>query len=250
MSVVDWQLPKPMSAIAFDCDGTLSTIEGIDELAKIKGHALRVKELTQKAMAETGITPQIYETRLNLVLPKREDVVNIGYEYDKHQVPDVAEVIAILRRLQKAIYVVSAGLLLAVQFFAKQLRIQPDHVFAVDLNFDPQDQYIDFDHTSPLIHNQGKSIIVDQIKKKHHELVYVGDGLNDLSVKEMVTRFIGFGGYFYRENIAKQCQFYITTPSMAPLLPLVLTQNEFLLLLPPEKKLYEKGLQAILAGKV
>ena len=36
--------------IFFDCDSTLSAIEGVDELARLKGKEWRVSLLTQKAM--------------------------------------------------------------------------------------------------------------------------------------------------------------------------------------------------------
>lgn len=250
MAKEDWQLQTQVTAIAFDCDGTLSAIEGIDELAKNKGTAAEVKALTEKAMAKTGITPEIYRKRLDLILPNRDQVLAIGYLYYSHKVPDISQVIAILMRLQKSIYVVSAGILTAVQIFAEKLRIPLQHVYAVNMEFDQSGNFVDYDQTSPLLYNNGKAVIIEQLKKIHRDIVYVGDGMNDLSVKNDVIRFVGYGGSFYRENIAKHCQFYIKTNSMAPLLPLVLTQDEYHLLLPQEKLIYEKGRQAILAGEV
>ena len=37
MKAPTWQLDHPINAIVFDCDGTLSIIEGIDELARNNG---------------------------------------------------------------------------------------------------------------------------------------------------------------------------------------------------------------------
>jgi hypothetical protein len=42
-----WQ---PYDKVVFDCDSTLTKIEGIDELAKLKGKYKAVKTLTNKAM--------------------------------------------------------------------------------------------------------------------------------------------------------------------------------------------------------
>ena len=36
--------------VIFDCDSTLSTIEGIDELARMTGHEYDVAQLTKRAM--------------------------------------------------------------------------------------------------------------------------------------------------------------------------------------------------------
>lgn len=250
MTALDWQIKTPVSAIAFDCDGTLSTIEGIDELAKNKGNTSEVKALTEQAMAKTGITPELYRKRLDLVLPTQDEIIAMGHQYYQHKVPDIEPVIAILLRLQKSIYVVSAGILPAVTIFAERLHIPIQHVFAVNVTFDQQGQLIDYDQSSPLVHNDGKAVIITQLKKHHQNMMYVGDGLNDLSVRDQVTRFIGYGGSFYRKNIAEKCEFYITISSMAPLLPLVLTQDESYLLSPQEKLIYEKGLQAIENGEV
>ena len=55
---------------------------------------------------------------------------------------------------------------------------------------------------------------------------------------------------FYREHIAAKCQYYIRTLSMAPLLPLSLTQDEYQSLTSMEQALYHKGVDAIQEGKV
>lgn len=52
--------------IFFDCDSTLSTIEGIDELAKLKGKEGRVSILTDKAMNGDLDLSEVYGKRLKL----------------------------------------------------------------------------------------------------------------------------------------------------------------------------------------
>lgn len=238
------QLQTPFSAIVFDCDGTLSTIEGIDELAKNNHSYDKVHVLTQEAMGRTGMTMEIYQQRLNLVRPSEEEVTSVGHEYVAHLVPDTANVIRLFHQLGKTVYIVSAGLFPAVALLAGRLRIPTDKVFAVKINFDPQGNYLDFDHTSPLCRSDGKRTIVAQLMAKHKQVLYVGDGLNDVAVKDLVTRFVGFGGAFYRENIASLCEFYIKNLSMSGLLPLSLTQSEIDHLSPEFEALFCKGLQA------
>ena len=46
-----WQLPDPIEAISFDCDSTLSSIEGIDELAKFNSCESEVNQLTEEREA-------------------------------------------------------------------------------------------------------------------------------------------------------------------------------------------------------
>jgi len=250
MTSYSWQLTSPISAIAFDCDGTLSTIEGIDELAKKNNLYETVSTLTAEAMGKTGLTPALYEARLNLIKPRREQVEALAEAYLAHQVTDAQLVIQLLNRLKKSVYLISAGLYPAVKQFGEKLTIPADHIFAVNIQFDEANNYLSYEKTSPLTGNNGKREIVAKLKDKHAEIAYIGDGLNDISVYDIVTRFIGYGGVFPRENIAARCEYYIRTRSLAALLPLILTTGEYSSLYESEKKLYQKGLDAIHLGLV
>ena len=241
----NWQLTQPIDAIMFDCDGTLSAIEGIDVLAAQNGVGDEVKRLTTIAMEQSGINVSLYQQRLNLVRPTQSQVVELGQHYLRHQTPDVNHVINLLQRLNKKIYLVSAGLYPAVAIFGGALQIPQENIFAVDIQFDQHGHYANFDEASPLVGNRGKRDIVKKLKALHPHIVHIGDGLNDIVVSDMVTRFIGYGGVFYRENIAKACDFYIKTSSMAGILPLVLTQRERDCLKADELALYESGCVSI-----
>lgn len=245
MNIPDWQLKKPLSAIVFDCDGTLSSIEGIDALAENNGTSDIVQALTAEAMSKSGINPNLYQKRLDLVYPTRQQVITLGAQYFANQVIDAKNVIEVLQRLNKSVYIVSAGLMPAVAVFGQLLKVPRENIFAVNVSFDPEGLYTDFDRASPLISNEGKRIIVSQLIDKHPELMYVGDGMNDLAVTDIVTRFVGFGGIFYRKNIAEKSDFYIHNESMSGLLPLALTQQELTLLNQDEKNLYQKGLKTL-----
>lgn len=250
MKSPNWQLQNPIQAIIFDCDGTLSTVEGIDELAKVNGVSQAVKTLTTIAMSQSGINPDLYQKRLDLVYPNQDQVLALGHQYFTNQVPDVADVIRVLQRLNKNLYVVSAGLFPAVKIFGQLLQIPHENIFAVDIQFDEAGNFIDYEKTSPLINNHGKCEIVKLLKNSYDSIIHIGDGLNDIVTRDLVTRFIGYGGVCYRENIAELCQYYIRSASLAPLLPLSLTQNEYEMLLPHEQSLFEKGMLAIHEGNV
>lgn len=241
MLMQNQDLLEPMDAIIFDCDGTLSHIEGIDELAIAKNVSAEVKALTAKAMGTTGLNPDIYAKRLDLVLPTQEQIEALGQKYYEHKAPDIESVIQTFLRLNKKIYIVSAGLYLAIANFATLLKINHENIFAVPIFFDEKGNYQNFDLGSPLVREMGKRTIVEQIKQKHQNIVYVGDGLNDLETYDLVTRFIGYGGAFYRKNIAERCEFYISVPSMAPLLSLCLTENEVSKLTSNELEAFQKG---------
>lgn len=240
MSINAWQLKTPISAVIFDCDGTLSAIEGIDELAKYNDVTDIVQRLTQDAMGKSGMNLNLYKQRLDLVQPTQQQILRLGEEYIIHHVPDIEIVIPILQRLNKSIYIVSAGLLPSVNTFGKFLNIPTENIYAVNIQFDEQGRYTTFDHESPLVNRNGKRIYVNELKQKHKEIAYIGDGLNDLEVKDLASRFIGYGGIFYRENIENACEFYLKSASMGGILPLVLTSEELSELTETEKELLLK----------
>ncbi len=245
MTSPSWQIQNPVSAIVFDCDGTLSSLEGIDYLAEMNGVGDVVQALTAEAMGKTGLNPVLYQQRLDLVYPNQHQVLALGQAYFSHRVPDSGDIIKLLKRLNKSVYLVSAGLYPAVNIFGELLQVPSENIYAVQIQFDARGHFLDFDRTSPLVNNNGKRSILTQLKTQHENIIFVGDGLNDWAAHDLVTRFIGYGGVFYRENIAAQCHFYINTSSLAPVLPLALTQQEYEKLMPDERMLFQKGLQAL-----
>ncbi len=245
MTERDWQLQTPISAVVFDCDGTLTTIEGVNELAKHHHVYDAVEAMTTEAMGQTGINPALYEKRLQLIQPSQQQIQQLAEQYIKHRTPDSEIVIQILQRLNKKIFLLSAGMNPAVSLFGEMLRIPPSHIYAVNLFFDEQGRYLDFDHDSPLIHNNGKREIVYDLQHQYPHLLHIGDGLNDFSTHDIVTRFIGYGGVYFRENLKSQCQYYIETLSLSPILPLCLTADEHQQLTKEENQVYQKGMLAI-----
>lgn len=248
--MIKWQLQHPVDGIIFDCDGTLSAIEGIDELARLNGVGEKVEALTADAMGKTGIYPELYKQRIELVKPTLNQIIALGKDYFKHKTPDANEIINLFHSLNKSVYLVSAGLLPSVSYFGELLEIPRENIFAVDVYFDSNNHYLDFDHTSPLIDRNGKRIVVSELKTRHQHLMFVGDGLNDIAALSIVTRFVGYGGSYFRENIAALCDFYIKTLSFSPLLPLALTQEEADKLTGKNLEIYQRGMAAIENGLV
>ena len=245
-----WQLQQSLDAIIFDCDGTLSRLEGIDELAVQNGVADVVTTLTAEAMTSTGVTRSLYQERLSLVKPRREQLERLGKMYFDQRTPDSGRVIEVLQDLGKAVFIMSAGLKLAVDLFAQALRIPVSHVYSVDIDFNDRGDYLDFDHESPLTRIGGKGYLVQQLKQRYPSIMHVGDGVNDLDAKEYVTRFVGYGGVFFRQSILKRSNFYIRSSSLTPVLALALTETEANNLSECDRALYDKGLALITSSEV
>src|SRR5215211_6128231 len=96
--------------IFFDCDSTLSAIEGIDELARFKGKEWRVGVLTQKAMDGDLDLQEVYGKRLQAIRPTRGQLKQIEEHYWEQIVPDTLAVLDALRFLGKTIFIISGGL--------------------------------------------------------------------------------------------------------------------------------------------
>lgn len=240
-----WQPKAPFQSVVFDCDGTLSAIEGIDELARMNGVGDAVEQLTADAMGHTGMNIQLYHRRLDIVKPSQDQMHELANRYYLERSPDIDVVIPLLKKRGKQLIIISAGLYPAVTEFANRLGVVDENVHAVEIDFDPAGNYTDFDQTSPLVTSNGKQSIVLDIQRTTPNIAFIGDGLNDIAVCNLVTRFIGYGGQFYRKNIQDQCEFYLTKPSMLACLPLLLTQTEVMQLDPSEANAYQTGLELL-----
>lgn len=245
LTAPSWQPQTPIEAVIFDCDGTLSAIEGIDELARNNDVGDVVEAMTADAMSRSGLNPNLYRDRLNLVLPRQEQVLQLADLYYEHRAPDSDAVIKLLQSQGKSVFMMSAGLRPAVSAFGRRFCIPDENIFAVDVQFDGAGNYSGFDEASILATSLGKRMLVAELQTRFHSIAYIGDGMNDVVVRDLVARFIGYGGVFYRPNIEAQCEYYLRAKSLIALLPLLLTSGEVSALDASGKKIYKTGLEVI-----
>jgi HAD superfamily phosphoserine phosphatase-like hydrolase len=194
-------LAPPYDTVVLDCDSTLSAIEGIDELAGHLRDELRV--LTERAMAGEIALEAVYGLRLERVRPSRDDVERVARRYVETLVPGMRDLVARLVRLGKRVLVVSGGLRPAVRHVAQALGLPDTHVHAVDVRFDAQGRYVDFERTSPLARSGGKPALLADLRS-HADLgrvAFVGDGATDLETAPHVARFVAFGAVVRRPAV-------------------------------------------------
>lgn len=244
-----WQPSVPFDAVIFDCDSTLSAVEGITVLAQLNGVYQAVHDLTERAMSETGLSKDLYKQRLDLVRPRQQQMQVVVDSYWQHLTMDVEGVIDSLQALGKSVYVASAGLLPPVTEFAAKLGIPSEHVYAVPIYFNADGEYKNFDPNSYLIEQDGKSKVVAELRHKHKTIAHIGDGMNDVEAAKAVDRFVGYGGTCFRQTIADLSDFYITSFSLSPILPLLLTEQETNHLDVKTQKLFLKGSELIRQNK-
>ena len=73
-----------MKIIAFDCDSTLSAIEGIDELARSRGPAVfaQIEAMTNDAMNGRLPVEAVFGRRLEIIQPRRADADAVALAAD------------------------------------------------------------------------------------------------------------------------------------------------------------------------
>jgi len=203
--------------ICFDCDSTLSKIEGIDELAKNVGLGEELAELTNAAM--NGIVPleAVYEKRLALIQPKQADIDALAQQYIAEIVDGVTAVFATLQAQGKTVHIISGGLRQAILPLAAYLNVPDDCVHAVDIYFNDDGSYKDYERASPLARTGGKADIVSQIKGQY-TIAVIGDGKTDMEAKQAGAFVIGFGGVVDRAIVRELADIYITDPSLTAVL--------------------------------
>lgn len=206
--------------VIFDCDSTLSAIEGIEELAR--EHRQEVAELTDLAMR--GLLPleEVYGRRLELLRPSRAEVERIGTLYIERLVPGAAEAIGALAGAGVTVQVLSGGLVPAVAAVAAHLGIGPGRVAAVGIQFTPEGAYAGFERESPLARSGGKRTWVEgNLARLPRPILLIGDGATDLEARPAVDCFAAFTGVVRREEIARAADVVLEGPSLTGVLGIV-----------------------------
>ncbi len=245
-----WRLTQPIDTFFFDCDGTLSLVEGIDELAAMNGVADKVQEITARCMSTTGLSLQDYRARLECTHPTQAQLNNLVELYRANIPPGVLECINILYKLHKRVYIISAGIKSTIVEFAKTLSVAAENVLAVEVFFNSQGEYTGFDEESCLVQPMGKPKQIAAILKQSERSLLLGDGLSDWEASETVTRFIGYAGLKGKDSVKSRADFFINSTSIFSLLPLGLTLEELNSLSHEDKTYYQRGLLEIQNGQV
>ncbi len=196
------------NTICFDCDSTLSTIEGIDELAKRAGLGDEMAALTDAAMNGTVSLEAVYGQRLALIKPNKDSIDWLSELYIAEQVTGVKEVFSQLLAQGRHVHIISGGLRPAILPLARWLGLTETHVHAVDIYFNDDGSYDHYEQNSPLARNGGKADIVRQLTGSG-SLAMIGDGNTDMEAKQAGAFVIGFGGVVDRPIVRKLADVFI-----------------------------------------
>ncbi len=233
--------------VVFDCDSTLTTVEGIDELAVMNGVPYEVAEMTRKAMAGEVPFEEVFSRRLDLIRPARKHLAAVGKLYVNALVDDAAMTARALQWLGLEVRIVSGGYREALAPLAESLGVPPCHVHANDLRFDGSGGYAGYDETNPLARSGGKGEVLCTLPREPRTML-VGDGASDAEVGCHAELFVGYGGVERREPVRNSAPVYLHGESLAPLAVMAGGREGTLRLLgnPTYRGLAVKGLSILL----
>ncbi|MCA9995600.1 MAG: HAD-IB family phosphatase, partial [Anaerolineales bacterium] len=223
----------PYEHIFFDCDSTLTTIEGIDVLAETTSYKQRVEELTNLAMESKLDLEDIYAKGLQSINPTQRQIQAIRNAYKRNIVEDATEVVRILQESGKKVYIISDGLLESVVKFGVFLGVPRNRIHAVDVQHDElagnwwqgedaDARYMRFEEGILSISDGKAEIVKSLLAGQNGRSLLVGDGKSDLLASRAVDLFVGFGGVIARQLVQAEAPIFINTPSMAPLLAIAM----------------------------
>lgn len=197
--------------IIFDCDSTLSAIEGVDELARLRGPEVFAasEAMTHDAMEGKIAVEEVFGRRLNIIRPGRADVAVIGRLYVDRIEPTALTTIGELKAAGWTPVILSGGFRQVIEPLAAILGI--DRIEAVDLYFDGNGDYKGYDEQFPTTRSGGKPLAVAGLKREYApaRTVMIGDGASDLETKGTVDLFVGFGRYTERPKVKAGAHAYL-----------------------------------------
>jgi phosphoserine phosphatase len=202
-----------LKLICFDCDSTLSSVEGIDELARLRGPEIfaQVEALTEDAMNGKIRIEEIFGLRLTAIRPTRDDAAAVGRRYLGSVEPTAKETIAALCSKGWTPIIISGGFRQAIRPLADFLGVA--RIEAVDLFFEADGSYKGYDTAYPSTRSGGKVDIINRLRGEFRpeKVVMVGDGVSDLETAPVVDLFVGFGGFATRERVKRDASAFVTT---------------------------------------
>jgi len=250
----------PYKHIFFDCDSTLTAVEGIDILAESSGKQWRVEVLTQAAMDGELDLEDIYARRLQAVKPTHQQIRDIRRAYKQHRVQDAKPLISALQELGHEIYIISGGLLEPVREFGVYLGIPTEHIHAVGITYNElsgqwwlegNEQYMAYEDGALTVSDGKAEIVQKLLYGRSGRSLLVGDGHSDLLAARAVNLFAGFGGVVQRQQVLEGAPLFLQSSSLAPLLAIAAGPAAIRRLIgTPHEALSRKALDLIHTGAI
>ena len=193
------------------CDSTLSAINGLHELARLRGDEMfcQVCRLTSATMDGGMPIHDALEQAVGLIRPDRAMCEQVAGCYVRSIVPGALDFIQQAKQAGWLPVILSGGFAPVIAPLARRLGIE--HVEAVPLSFDEDGSYAEYGREYPTTRNFGKNEVIREWGRamQPERIVMIGAGLADLETSPDVDLFIGFNGVIDLPGLANGCHFRI-----------------------------------------
>lgn len=192
------------ATVVFDVDSTLSALEGVDWLADRRDAetSSRVRALTRQAMSGELALERVYDERLALVRPHRDEIAELARAYIAAVEPGARLLCAELQSAGCAVVIVSGGLREAILPLATHLGVSPTAVHAVEVAYDDEERCTAAAREQPLTTAHGKPQVVHALRASmRRPLAVVGDGMTDAATRGVADAFIAYTGVVHRDAV-------------------------------------------------
>mmetsp|Transcript_27298 Transcript_27298/g.76211 ORF Transcript_27298/g.76211 Transcript_27298/m.76211 type:complete len:224 (-) Transcript_27298:167-838(-) len=209
-------------AVCIDVDSTVLQIEAIDEYAKFLNKGEEVAELTRSAMQGGVKFQDALKARLEVMAPTQKNLDDFIASHDLPLTPGITELVCLLLKKGKDVYLVSGGFEEMIRPVAEKLGIPTENIRANTILFNQDGSYKSFDADRPTSRTGGKKEVVSQLisTNGYRQVVMIGDGVTDLEAASEECLFIGFGGNQCRPKVQEKADWFVRSfdPLIAALL--------------------------------
>lgn len=197
--------------VFFDLDSTLVTIEGIDELAKLKGLDQDLSELTEKIAQGQSYFEKYFPEKIRRIAPSIKDLDYLGQVYLHNFTSGVQKVIAELQGREMTVGLMTQGFFRSALPVAEELGLDLRFVYGNKLTHHESGQFLDVPTSQTLFKGNGKVTMMRRLMDEfpEEEFVMVGDSKQDMLTDKVAQKFIGFGGNRRDEEVAAEADHYI-----------------------------------------
>lgn len=208
-------------SVVLDVDSTVCAVEGIDWLAEQRDASIAasVSALTADAMESRVPLDDVYDRRLAIIGPTRDEIAQLAQIYIETAMPGAKAAIGEWRAAGVRVLLVSGGLRDAILPLAEWLCLTPDDVYAVEIEYNDHGVAVAARRDAALARRGGKPLVVSSLALLRPMLA-VGDGATDAELAPIVDCFLAFTGVARRTSVVERAADEVT--DFASLTPIVL----------------------------
>lgn len=169
-------------------------------------------------MGGTVLFQDALAERLSIIQPSKADIQHYLTNHPFKLTEGVEQLISLLHRQGKIVYLVSGGFRQMIEPVAVRLKIPTYRIYANNLLFNTDGSFKGFDPAEPTSRDGGKPAVVRMLIESHgyKRIVMVGDGVTDMQARPPANLFIGYGGIVVREKVKDGADWFIYDFQVSP----------------------------------